>query len=85
MEGIIELALAVGRLENRVNELEKMLRSSKHEEPKEINPCVATMQEGNTDTESDEMTQDRLIQQGIDNIMGYPWNLTGGGKQWTRK
>ena len=66
MDGLIELAIAVGRLENRVNELEKLLSEQKPEPAPSysINLC------GQDD---DRMSADKLLQQGIDNIMGYQW------------
>lgn len=61
MEGIIELAIAVGRLENRVSELEKKL-AERPAAPIAPDPVA-----------NDKMTPDKLLQQGIDNIMGYQW------------
>lgn len=69
MEGIIALALAVGRLENRVSMLEQALLQSNQAERKEPPPSVTPVFGEN----SEEMTPDKLLQQGIDNIMGYQW------------
>lgn len=69
MDGMIELAIAVGRLENRVSELERMLRQTKQDVPKDPPPVVTPV----FGEKEDEMTPDKLIQQGIDNIMGYQW------------
>ena len=69
MDGMIELAIAVGRLEQRVNELERQLQ----EAVSAPEPCIATMHGVQVEEKTDEMTPDKLIQQGIDNIMGYQW------------
>lgn len=66
MDGIIELAIAVGRLEQRVRELEEKLEKKEEASPP---PPVVTPSFG----EEDKMTADKLLQQGIDNIMGYQW------------
>lgn len=76
MNGMIELAIAVGRLENRVSELEKLIRQSKQVVSQDPPPVVTPV----FGEKEDEMTPDKLIQQGIDNIMGYPWNLSAGGR-----
>lgn len=73
MDGLIELAIAVGRLEQRVNELEKQLQETKKEAVPATEPCIATLRGARVEEKSDEMTPDKLIQQGIDNIMGYQW------------
>lgn len=73
MDGMIELAIAVGRLEQRVNELEKQLQEAKKEPVSAPEPCIATMRCVQAEGKADEMTPDKLIQQGIDNIMGYQW------------
>lgn len=80
MDGIIELAMSVGRLEQRVCELEKLLKEERKEQGAVLNPCVATLHNVTSEETSDEMTPDKLLQQGIDNIMGYPWNLSSGGR-----
>lgn len=66
MDGLIELAIAVGRLENRVQELEKRLLEQKQENA----PAYSINLGGQED---DRMSPDKLLQQGIDNIMGYQW------------
>lgn len=76
MDGIIELAIAVGRLENRVSELERMLRQAKQDVLKDPPPVVTPV----FGEKEDEMTPDKLIQQGIDNIMGYQWPPAAEGK-----
>ena len=73
MDGMIELAIAVGRLENRVSELEKQLKDAKKEPFSAAGPCIATFRSVPVEEKTDEMTADKLIQQGIDNIMGYQW------------
>lgn len=80
MDGIIELAIAVGRLEQRVSELEKLLKEERKEQAAVLNPCVATLHGAASEETSDEMTPDKLIQQGIDNIMGYQWPPAAEGK-----
>ena len=80
MDGMIELAIAVGRLENRVSELEKQLKDAKRDPVSSAEPCIATLRGVPVEVKTDEMTADKLIQQGIDNIMGYPWNITAGGR-----
>lgn len=72
MDGLIDLAIAVGRLENRVQELEKLLSEKKPEPAYSINLC------GQDD---DRMTADKMLQQGIDNIMSYQWPPTKGGDE----
>lgn len=76
MDGIIELAIAVGRLENRVSELEKLVRQAKQAAPQDPPPVVTPV----FGEKEEEMTPDKLIQQGIDNIMGYQWPPAGEGK-----
>ena len=63
MDSLIELAIYVGRLEQRVKALEER-------EPK----YTAAPVFGDTEarTESGEKSPDKLLQEGIDNIMGYP-------------
>lgn len=69
MDGMIELAIAVGRLENRVSELEKLMKATKQNIPADPPPVVTPV----FGEKPDEMTPDKLLQQGIDNIMGYQW------------
>lgn len=69
MEGIIELAIAVGRLENRISELEKKL-AERPAPPIVVDPPA-----------DDKMTPDKLLQQGIDSIMGYQWPPARGGDE----
>lgn len=73
MDGMIDLAIAVGRLEQRVSELEKQLQEARKEPASAPEPCIATMHGVQVEEKTDEMTADKLIQQGIDNIMGYQW------------
>ena len=61
MDGIIELAIAVGRLEQRVKELEQRGQGPKYT----VSPIFGQ--------EEDKTVSDRLLQEGIDNIMGYQW------------
>ncbi|OUN12145.1 hypothetical protein [Flavonifractor sp. An9] len=69
MDGMIELAIAVGRLENRVSELEKLIRQSKQVVSQDPPPVVTPV----FGEKEKEMAPDKLLQQGIDNIMGYQW------------
>lgn len=64
MDGLIELAIAVGRLENRVAELEKMMKEDRPPAP------VVAPSFGDNEGKS---TADKLLQEGLDNIMGYQW------------
>lgn len=73
MDGIIELAIAVGRIEQRVSELEKQLQEARKEPVSAPEPCIATLRGVQAEEKTDEMTTDKLIQQGIDNIMGFQW------------
>ena len=73
MDAVIELAIAFGRLEQRVNELEKQLEEAKKEAVPASEPCIATLRGVQVEEKTDEMTPDKLIQRGIDNIMGYQW------------
>ena len=73
MDAVIELAIAFGRLEQRVNELEKQLQEARKEAVPVSESCIATLRGVQVEEKTDEMTPDKLIQQGIDNIMGYQW------------
>lgn len=75
MEGIVELARALGRLEQRMDELEALVRNPAKEDPGTAGPCIATMVP--VEEETDEMTPDKLLQQGIDNIMSHQWPPVG--------
>lgn len=70
MDSLIELAMYVGRLEQRIKALEER-------EPKyTVSPVFG-------DTESrteDEKSTDKLLQEGIDNIMGYQWPPAKAGE-----
>lgn len=83
MEGIIELAIAVGRLENRISKMENTVadlakRVSELEKEPEGRPMLSVSLEPPAD---DKMTPDKLLQQGIDSIMGYQWPPAKGGNE----
>lgn len=80
MEGIVELARALGRLEQRMDELEAFVRNPAKKDPGTAGPCIATMRGVPVEEKTDEMTPDKLLQQGIDNIMSYQWPPAGEGK-----
>lgn len=69
MDSLIELAIYVGRLEQRVKALEER-------EPKyTVSPVF-----GDTESHTEEKSPDKLLQEGIDNIMGYQWPPTKAGE-----
>ncbi len=71
MDGLIELAIAVGRLEARIDALEKRSYTVDRTPAPEIKASFGD--------ESHEMTPDKRLQEGIDNIMGYQWPPAGEG------
>ena len=69
MDGIMELAIAVGRLAQRVDMLEALLREKNlHTAQREF-----VQFDQNAPEDGPTSKQDKLLQQGIDNIMGYQW------------
>lgn len=73
MDGIVELAVLVGRLEHRIEELEKRLQQIKQPAPQDPPDVIATFRGKPVEGPIDDVTPDKLLQQGIDNIMGYQW------------
>ena len=65
MDLSLQLAMALGRLEGRVRALEITLERQSLQRPAQPEPCTAE--------EGDGAQADRLLQQGIDNIMSYQW------------
>lgn len=68
MSELIELAIAVGRLEARIEALEKRAE-----------PAPAPLVQPSFGEDAHEMTQDKRLQEGLDNIMGYQWPPAGEG------
>lgn len=69
MDGIMELAIAVGRLMQRVDVLEALLQEKNlHTTQRKF-----VQFDQNASEDGPPSKQDRLLQQGIDNIMGYQW------------
>ena len=70
MNKLISLALHVGRLEARLEALEKRLEW----EPPEVHVELGHAATGaDPKAEEDARQAERLLQEGIDNIMGYQW------------
>lgn len=65
MDSLIELAIAVGRLEQRIKQLEERNQAA----AMNVSPVFGPEEE----EDEEKKTADKRIQEGIDNIMGYQW------------
>ena len=65
MDGLIELAIAVGRLEQRIKQLEERTQTA----AMNVSPVFGPEEE----EDEEKKAADKRIQEGIDNIMGYQW------------
>lgn len=69
MDPLMELTIYVGRLEQRLHELEEKINSGLC--------CAPFTGSGETEPaepeEDGKKSPDKLLQEGIDNIMGYQW------------
>lgn len=67
MDGIVELAVLVGRLQSRIEALEKRLSDAGQ-------PVYQTAENQEASPDSgEELSADKLFQQGINNIVGFQW------------
>lgn len=73
MDSLIELAMYVGRLEQRVKALEERDEMTKYT----VSPVFGDTE---SSTENGEKTSDKLLQDGIDNIMAYQWPPAKAGE-----
>ena len=61
MDDLISLAIHIGRLEQRISDLEKRI------------PKVDAVSPPIVEEEEEENVTDKLFMEGIDNILGYQW------------
>ena len=80
MNETIALAIYVGRLEARVEALEKKL-AERGPVPSVHLDLGRTETAGDEKAEQDAQTASRLMQEGIDNIMAYQWPPAKGGER----
>ncbi len=80
MNETIALAIYVGRLEARVETLEKKL-AERGPAPSVHLDLGRAETAGDEKAEQDAQTASRLMQEGIDNIMAYQWPPAKGGER----